>query len=187
MEKIIKLGDIVSLSLGKNITRMDVEDSLIYSLDDFDTDLYGSDEKTVQRNVTDEKALCTGDCIVSLTRSQAVIVSEHSNGKYISSNFVKCIFLSEDIDPWYFCYLINEDTDIAKQIKKMQQASNGFVSKLSIASISDLLVVLPSLDKQKNIGRLYKEVLIQESLRKKQLDNWKQLNMEMLKMLNKKH
>lgn len=184
MKKEIRLGEIVQFSLGKNLSRMDIDSDNVYSIEDFNNDLYGkTTENSMSMNKNMAGTLSVGDCIVSLTKSQAVIVSEYSCGKYISTNFLKCSFDKKEISPWFLCYLINEDAEVSKQIKMNKQASNGFVTKLNSSTIAELVVSLPEIELQNQIGEMYRLILLQERLRIEQTSNWKILNMELLKKI----
>ena len=114
-----RLGDVIHFSTGVNPSRIKgkVSEGQIYSLEDFDRDLVGMDivcEPLGEAAGIDPK-VCTqmGDCIISLTRSQAGVVTGQSSGKVITANFVKCYIDVSQMDTWYFCYIFSSYTLIS--------------------------------------------------------------------------
>ena len=116
-----------------------------------------------------------------MTRNQAGIVSIKNSGKYLNSNFIKCEFDKEKIYPWYFCYLINESTMVSKQIKKLQQGTLGCINRLTMNMIESLEFTMEEMPQQIVIGDLYRNLLVQERLTLKYLENMKKYTLQMIK------
>lgn len=191
MGEIIALGDLVTFSAGTNLTRLndDVSNNNIYTLEDFDSDLCSLSKEYVAdgTSATKEKGFISvaGDVVISMTRSQAGIVSPENSGKYLNSNFVKCEFDRNKLYPWYFCYLLNESTTVSQQIKKLQQGTIGCINRLTISMIGSLLFELVELSRQRTVGDLYRNMLIQEHLTLKQMENMRRYTLEIIKKTDK--
>lgn len=190
MSEVIKFGDLITFSAGTNLTRLsdDISDDCIYTLEDFDRDLcsLNDDCNESDANLIRSKSIIAnaGDVVISMTRNQAVIVSDKSSGKYLNSNFVKCEFDKEKLYPWYFCYLLNASATISQQIKKMQQGTIGCINRLTISMIGSLEFNLEELAQQKIIGDLYRNMLVRECLVKKQMENMKKYTLEIIRRVD---
>lgn len=150
------LEEIIEFTLGKNPTR--IKDDLdIYSPENFDSDLYCV-------NKHDEKS----ECVINLIKSKAAPVSIDNAEKCITSNFLRCNFDENILDKWYFCYQFNEGKDFEQQIAMFHQGTTLSVKKLNVKTIGELKIRLPGIDKQRKIGNLYRQSLIQNRLMIKQ-------------------
>ncbi len=191
MAETSQFGDLITFSAGTNITRLsnEVTESNIYTLEDFDNDLTtirGHKEDTSVSLGKDKSVILqTGDIVISVTRNKAVIVSSDNSGKYLNSNFIKCEFDKQKLYPWYFCYLLNESSSVSQQIKKMQQGTIGCINRLTLNMIASLQFILEDISKQKIIGDLYRNLLIEENLMKKKMENIKRYTFEVIKKVDK--
>ena len=79
--------------------------------------------------------------------------------------------------------MFNDGKEIKEQIYMFHQGSYGSVKKLNVKIIGELEITLPDIIKQRNIGLLYKKVIKQYDLMKKQADDMKQLSLEIIKMI----
>lgn len=187
MRRKVKFGDLIKFSVGTNLTRLSsvISDDCIYTLEDFDYDLCSlkKNESDSLKNVVRGKGTIStaGDVLISVTRNQAGIVSIKNSGKYLNSNFIKCEFDKEKIYPWYFCYLINESTMVSKQIKKLQQGTLGCINRLTMNMIESLEFTMEEMPQQIVIGDLYRNLLVQERLTLKYLENMKKYTLQMIK------
>lgn len=190
MGRIVTFGDLVTFSVGTNMTRLseNVVDDAIYTLEDFDNDLSSFGKECICDNVPLAKGKgvvsTAGDVIISMTRNRACIVSQESSGKYLNSNFVKCEFDKEKLYPWYFCYLVNESPSISQQINKMQQGTISCINRLTISMIGSLIFELEGISKQRVVGDLYRNMLIQERLTLQQVANLKRYTLEVIKRVD---
>ena len=81
MRKIVTFGELITFSAGTNMTRLslDIPDDSIYTLEDFDRDLSSSTIERFDKDVFGNKGKSVissaGDVVISMTRSQAAIVS----------------------------------------------------------------------------------------------------------------
>ena len=103
--KLEQLSDIVSFTIGKNPTRIKEPELILYSLEDFENDLYGITKPSNK-----------SECIINLIKSKVAPVSVDNKDKCITSNFLKCEFNEQILDKWYFCYQFNEGKDFKQQI-----------------------------------------------------------------------
>ncbi len=191
-KEMVRFSDVVRFSTGTNLSRKQ-EDKLsekkIYNIEDFENDLRVSNQLS-ETNENEygqgkEDIVKPGDCIISMIKSKAGVVSNKSNGKYLSLNFLKCEIDEDLLYPWYFCYLFNEANSIKQQILKNQQGTVKSVTRLNIGTIGDIKFELIDIDQQKKIGDMYKIILNQEYLMKREADLLKQYALSMMQMLDK--
>ena len=103
--------------------------------------------------------------------------------KCITSNFVKCEFDGRILDKWYFCYQFNEGKDFEQQIAMFHQGTTLSVKKLNVKIIGELKIRLPDIDKQRIIGELYRQSLIQNRLMIKQAEDIKNLTLTIIRKI----
>lgn len=166
------LGEVINFSLGKNPTRIKEQELSLYSLENFESDLYCINEH-------DKRS----ECIINLIKSKAALVSVDNEDKCITSNFLKCEFDGRILDKWYFCYQFNEGKDFEQQIAMFHQGTTLSVKKLNVKTISELKIRLPDIDKQRKIGELYRQSLIQNRLMVKQAEDIKNLTLTIIRTI----
>lgn len=166
------LSEIITFTLGKNSSRLNIPPSEIYTQDDFERDLHSSS------NVSKDT-----DCVINLIRTRASLLSDETRNKCITSNFIQCSFDRQVLDPWYFCYQFNEGKDIEQQISMFHQGITLSVKKLNIKIIGELKIPLVNIAKQQMIGNMYKQSIIQNDLMQKQAENMRILTMETIKRI----
>jgi restriction endonuclease S subunit len=182
----MKLEDVVTVKIGKNLSRGSEKDDLTlvaYSYDDLQNDLDGLflDYKTSKSH--DEGYLsCAGEVVFSFVSSMGGIVSKQNEGKIINQNFAKLIIEHDELDSSYLCYALNESSLMKKQMAISMQGST--VPKLTPSILKELEVNLPTLEKQRTIGKAYFYLRKQQALAKKQADLEKQLYLEVLRKLD---
>ena len=169
------LGQKINFCVGRNVTRQKISDN-VYSLDDFFNDLYGKNGYADSQNAK---------CVVSLTKNKAAVLSPQTAEKSLSSIFLLCEMDTDEIEPWYFCYIFNEDKDLIAQMKKLQQGAIGCMAKLNVSLISSLMIDPPLIERQKIIGKAYREILLLERLNREQTENRKIVALETLNRMNK--
>lgn len=163
----------IEFTLGKNATRIKDSSEIMYTAEDFENDLHGKNEE-IKSNV----------CVINLIRTKAAPLSIENANKCITSNFLKCTFDEDEIDPWFFCYQFNAGKDIEQQIESNRQGTTLSVKKLNIKSISELEMKLHDIEKQKIIGQLYRQSIIQNDLMKKQVDDIFKLTIETIQKID---
>lgn len=168
----VMLGDVITFTLGKNSTRIKEHESKIYSLEDFEGDLQAAEE--ISNNY---------GCTINVIKSKASPLSEKTVDKVLNSSYVKCDFDPEVLDPWYLCYQINEGTEIEQQINMFNQGTWTSVKKINVGMISQMTINLPDIKKQKVIGELYRQSIVQNNLLIKQADILKKFNMKLIKKI----
>lgn len=95
------------------------------------------------------------DIVVGLSSRKAFVIDETRSNNLLLSNFALIRILDTNIlDPYYFCWLLNEDLQFQKYIdQKMQGSANVII--LSINNVKDMELELPDIEKQKMIGVIY--------------------------------
>ena len=123
-----------------------------------------------------------GDVVFSFVSSKAGIVSDLNQGKIINQNFAKLIIENEHLDKHYLCYALNESSSMKKQMAISMQGST--VPKLTPAILKELEIKLPTIEKQRTIGKAYFFLRKRQALAKKQAELEEQLYLEVLKQLD---
>ena len=155
-----ELGNYVSFIPGVNPSRLDTTvDFQIYDQSDFLHDYYLCDNNScTYHDDGTHYILHEGDVIISSSMQKAVIVSKENNGKLMTLNFIKVLFKDSSLDKAYFTYLYNNHSMIKKQKEKEMQGT-GLVVRIPIKSLSRLLIPIVPLEKQRQIGQLYRKML----------------------------
>jgi hypothetical protein len=124
----------------------------------------------------------SGDLVFSLISGRATIVRSCHEGYLYTQNYVKLLPIPV-IDAGYLTYMLNEDANIKRQLQSSQQGS--VTLKFTIRQLSDLVFpVLPSVEKQRVIGKLYFNQLRLAALKKKVATAETTLVIEKLKEAN---
>lgn len=187
----MKLEDIVTVKIGRNLSRGSKKNDLnlvAYSYEDLMNDLNGSflDSKasfySTNSNYKDGYLSSAGDVVFSFVSSKAGIVSDLNQGKIINQNFAKLIIEYNQLDRGYLCYALNESYSMKKQMAISMQGST--VPKLSPAILKELKIKLPSIEKQRTIGKAYFLFRKRQALAKKQIELEEQLYLEVLNQLD---
>ena len=170
--KSITLNEIVQFTLGKNPTRIREQTAELYTPEDFEKDLHCIHSTKEGRG-----------CIINLIKSKCSPISEQTERKCITSNFLRCDFDTGKICPWYFCYQFNEGKDVEQQIEMYHQGTTLSVKKLNIKTIGELKILLPDMEKQRLIGNLYRQSIIQNDLMVKQAEDIKEFAMAFIRRM----
>lgn len=187
----MKLEDVVTVKIGRNLSRGNEKNDLTlvaYSYEDLMNDLDESflDSKvsfySANSNHNDGHLSCFGDVVFSFVSSKAGIVSDLNQGKIINQNFAKLIIESKHLDKHYLCYALNESYSMKKQMAIHMQGS--IVPKLTPAILKELEIKLPTIEKQRTIGKAYFSLRRRQALAKKQAELEEQLYLEVLKQLD---
>ncbi len=158
----MEIQDFVELFVGINKVRLKgtVSEENFYSVNSIDDDL-NQLATPCNTNVADELSQCKvkkGDVIFSAFKKKAAVVSIASENKILTSNFCLCKFDHDILDPWYFCYFVNETLDAKNQLLK-----EG-IKILSTKNIKLLNIDLPPIELQRKIGEIYKMTCRQNCL-----------------------
>ncbi|WP_368895551.1 restriction endonuclease subunit S [Priestia megaterium] len=187
----MKLEDIVTVRIGRNLSRGNEKNDLTlvaYSYEDLMNDLDGSfldSQASSYRGNSNHKESylsSAGDVVFSFVSSKAGIVSGLNQGKIINQNFAKLIIEHDHLDSSYLCYVLNESYSMKKQMAISMQGST--VPKLTPAILKELEIKLPSIEKQRMIGKAYFFLRKRQTLAKKQAEFEEQLYLEVLKRLD---
>ncbi|MFJ6245298.1 restriction endonuclease subunit S [Bacillus bombysepticus] len=187
----MKLEDIVTVRIGRNLSRGNEKNNLTlvaYSYEDLMNDLDGSfldsqaNSYSGNSNHKDNYLSSAGDVVFSFVSSKAGIVSDLNQGKIINQNFAKLIIEHDHLDSSYLCYALNESHLMKKQMAISMQGSA--VPKLTPAILKGLEIKLPSIEKQRTIGKTYFFLRKRQALVKKQAELEEQLYLKALKQLD---
>ena len=171
MESIL-LNEIMKFTLGKNPTRIREQTDELYTPEDFEKDLHCI-----------HPAKEGMGCIINLIKSKCSPISEQTEAKCITSNFLRCDFDTEKLCPWYFCYQFKEGKGFEQQIEMYHQGTTLSVRKLNVKTIGELNRVLPDIEKQRTIGNLYRQSIIQNDFMVKQAEDIRKFTMALIRRM----
>ncbi|WP_100334126.1 restriction endonuclease subunit S [Bacillus alkalisoli] len=125
-----------------------------------------SNEKSAEITVPKEKLspqlLTDTNSLVLHTHTQKVaLLPEKYSGLLLTNNFIK-IQLTSDVDLAFFEWYFNEHPSIQKQLSVLSEGTSTSLLKLS--HLKDLEINLPSLQKQKTIGKIAQLKKLKNSL-----------------------
>src|SRR5699024_5703508 len=123
-----------------------------------------------------------GGVVFSFVSSKAAIVSDVNEGKIINQNFARLTIKEEQLDRSYLCYVLNESGAMKKQMAISMQGST--VRKLTPWILKALTIKLPSVEKQRTIGKAYLSIKKRQALAKKQANLEERFYLEILKRIN---
>ena len=99
--------------------------------------------------------------VLNLISNKAVAIQKEHAGLLIPSNFV-VIEWKEHFSPLYFEWYFNEHPTCRKQLLIARQGTS--ISALSIQMLRELEIVMPPVDKQELIGKMYKGLKKKQAL-----------------------
>lgn len=156
-----ELKEIAELTFGKNSSRMTKEEQEnIYNVDSLRQDLNYLGEIKPSKQVGTPTTFNEGDLALRLINPQAAVVSPTTAGSILSLNFAKIVPNRTKVDEWYLCYYLNEAEDVQKQIELSAQGQVSTIKRLGAKFLRELKIVLPDLEKQKELGQIYRNWLI---------------------------
>lgn len=180
----MKIDEIAIIKVGQNISRIpddELNNNIFYTFDDLNFDLTHIDDEYVKKNKNSQSDYFThrGDIVISFVGTKATVITESNQGKLINQNFAKIIIDESLMDPYYFCYVLNEANQIRKQKFVLMQGSN--LPKMTPAILKDLHVNLPDLQKQSLIGKAYFNLCKRQYLLKQQSELEEQIFLKLIR------
>lgn len=153
------ISEIVKAKAGINLTRDAAKypDSLLYSTGDMEDDLCqkNSDSLIANSNVIQE-TLKEGELVLGLVNHRAAVVGRGNAGKILKNQFAKCEYAPSSLDPWYFCYYVNESEEFRAML--VTKLNGVTIKQMTISSLMHLYIVVPPIETQHKIGRLYRSL-----------------------------
>ena len=94
------------------------------------------------------------DVVVGLSSGKAIVIERNRADKLILSNLaiIRINDMSE-VDPYYLCWFINNNTAALKQLKKLKQATTA-VSIIPLSMLKNFEVTLLPIETQRTIGKI---------------------------------
>lgn len=97
----------------------------------------------------------TGDVLVGLSSGNAMVIEKERADKIVLSNFaVIRIKDKKKLDPYYLCWMINENNDVKRQLLPLYQKTSRVIV-IPISTFKDIEIECCSIDKQVKIGKTY--------------------------------
>lgn len=162
-----KINQLADISQGSILTRIKAQDNngicsealtmqeLSYYCNQSD-DLATVNEVVVDKNRYENCLYSqTGDVLVGLSSGNAMVIEKERAGKLVLSNFaVIRIKDKKKLDPYYLCWMINENNDVKRQLLPLYQKTSRVVV-IPISTFKDIEIECCPIDKQVKIGRTY--------------------------------
>lgn len=163
----VKLNEIAEIYQGSILTRIKPANQL----DEVETDsismqelsyyvgiLDSFDNYTKSKVSSSKLASCIftkqKDIVVGLSSRKAMVIEEERSNKLLLSNFALVRVDVNKLDPYYFCWLFNENLQFQKSLEqKVQGSANVFI--LPINTLKELELDLPNINIQRKVGLLY--------------------------------
>lgn len=188
MKDTLLLTDIADLQSGTPQFRIDESTDPstpvyeYYTQTDLEADFWQVDTPSPQKQVRTTHKVTTlnaGDTLFSLISGKAVRVQAIHTGRLYTQNYIK-LTPKSGLDANYLVYLLNENTDITRQLGLSLQGSQ--VMKYTVKQLKELILpALPSLIKQRLIGEIYMNMQRIATLKKRVADYEHRLILEQLK------
>ena len=162
-----KINQLADISQGSILTRIKAQDnngvcSEALTMQELSYYCNQSDDvATVNAVVVDKNRYenClysqTGDVLVGLSSGNAMVIEKERAGKLVLSNFaVIRIKDKKKLDPYYLCWMINENNDVKRQLFPLYQKTSRVVV-IPISTFKDIEIECCPIDKQVKIGKTY--------------------------------
>ena len=94
-----------------------------------------------------------GMVLIGITSYKAFVIDENYIGRVIPSYFAIVDLDKEKVDPYYFTWYFNEEESVKKQLTIAKQGSS--IKSLSVQMLRELEVVIPPIEIQRKIGKIY--------------------------------
>lgn len=96
-----------------------------------------------------------GDVLVGLSSGNSMVIEKERAGKLVLSNFaVIRIDDARKLDPYYLCWLLNENSDVRRQLQLLYQKTCRVVV-IPISAFKDIEIECCSIEKQRKVGKAY--------------------------------
>lgn len=184
----MKLGELLEINVGKNISRIspaDTNSSWIYTHEDLIHDLHAPDilakkksSSTDPEDLSCKYSLQAGDILYSFISSTAGVVSQINKGKEMNQNFAKLTVNSHSVDKHYLCYILNESHSVKKQMAIFMQGS--VLPRMTPSILRNIDIFLPSVEKQQTVGAMYFQLNRYQYLAKKELELQRKISIQLL-------
>lgn len=175
----MKMTNLVTLTVGSpqfRIKESNIEEAAVYKfysqvnlVDDLTGIETDNQENKIIRTLDAVTTVSENDIIFSLVSGKASLVKKSHDGYLFTQNYV-VIKNEKEIDAGFLVYILNEDKSIAHQFKMGLQGS--MVLKYTVKQLRELLLPkLPSIEKQRLIGKIYLKQMRIQALRERVAKN----------------
>lgn len=177
----VRLQDVATVTQGTVLSRVETspEDKMaqvinLYTMKDMNEslgmDYRGDSERVISipietNKLSKLKLASEKMVVVNLISQKAVAIRAQHNGLLIPSNFV-IIEGKEHLAPLYFEWYFNEHPFCRKQLLIARQGTS--ISPLSIQMLRELEIVMPPVEKQELIGKMYRGIKKKQTLQMEQ-------------------
>ncbi len=162
-----KINQLADISQGSILTRIKSQDNngissealtmqeLSYYCNQSD-DLAAANEVVVDKDRYENCLFSqAGDVLVGLSSGNTMVIEKERAGKLVLSNFaVIRIKDKKKLDPYYLCWMINENNDVKRQLLPLYQKTSRVVV-IPISTFKDIEIECCSIEKQVKIGKTY--------------------------------
>lgn len=159
----------------------------IYNREDLELDLCqaktasAESEKKIYLDKEPE-TVTKGDVIISLQNLRAAMVTEPRNGFMLTNNFALLI-PSENLDPGYLVYRVNEDFRLHQAFMKKLPPGFSILPKIKLSDLLEVLneMKIPSMETQKRVAETYFAIKKRKYLEIQRAEDQERYDLELLK------
>lgn len=179
----VKLKEVLLTKSGLNSRELKKNSFPVYTIADFNYDLKNSfKDKKGNTALCDDLLLNTGDIVMSLQKFKIAMVSKKNSKKVLSQRFLRLVPRdSKNVYLPYLVFLMNESIMVRKQVFKLLEGS--VLKILKETNVKNIDIYLPTMKKQKQIGRYYYLIKEREYLIWEKMSLLDKLSMEYLNKL----
>ena len=96
-----------------------------------------------------------GDVLVGLSSGNSMVIEKERAGKLVLSNFAAIrIDDPQKLDPYYLCWLLNENSDVRRQLQLLYQKTSRVVV-IPISAFKDIEIECCGIERQRKVGKAY--------------------------------
>lgn len=174
----------VSIGINRSLRKNEVSDKQFYENKDLESDLKQAEKVSSKKaSVNDVKGIIEqGDVVYNLMSERSAVVSADNSGKLAAQNFIIIKVDPNKCDPWYLCYLLNESSEVDKQIHKKMEGT--VIRRVSAATIKNLNLEVSPIKRQQQIGETYRLLQYSLALKERKMELFKKGILETLKQEN---
>jgi restriction endonuclease S subunit len=176
-----RLANVMQFSAGPNFSRLKnkVPEESAYSAFSIEEDLCQISEDVYRKTdaFSSDNQTKIGDLVVGMRKGKAAVVGSKNAGKFINSNFLACQYDPGILDPWFFCYWLNESEEAARQYT----VAGGNRQVCTPAILELLEITLPDIETQRKIGNSYRLAKRCEYLMDQKKDEMNRLVLQLIK------
>lgn len=167
----MKLKELYEIRTGylRSRVKEGSEQIAVYTKTHFDLDINYliNDRKPLEKdyiNLDTNDYLLTkaGNIIIDSLTQKAALISKENKGMFYTFNYFILRPFKTNIDSDYFVSWLNLSDEANGQLNKLLQGTT--IKKLTLSQLNEITITLPIIERQREIGKLYKESILKHNL-----------------------